>query len=166
MRNLIVVFICFGISFGVQATPSLIIISPSFTGKDSLSKPKSPEGIFSMKVKDVEKFIGRKLSLKERIAYKIFKHRIFKAAQKNDNSDKGQLSFILGIVGLVILFIPYLGLVALPCAILAVVFGYEARRADPSNRKARTGIILGWITIGLFVLALLLAIAILSSITF
>lgn len=120
-----------------------------------------------LRARNIEKISGRKLSLKERIALTVLRLKLNKHfgkhALKKTDSDKGQLAMILGIAGLVALLIPFGALLSLPCAIAALIIGYSARRRDPSNRKAQTGIVLGWVTIGLFVLALLIVIAVLAS---
>ena len=71
---------------------------------------------------------------------------------------------IFGILSLALLFVPVIGgLAALISAILALVLGYSARRKNPEDRKAKTAILLGWLSIGLFVLALIIVIGILAS---
>ena len=123
--------------------------------------------ISTMRVKDVQKLLGRKLKLKEKIAFKVFQWKVKKGwipGKKNPaKGNKGRTAMIFGIIVLVALFIPYVSIIALPAAILALVFGYDARRDDPSDRHARTALILGWITIAVFIIALVLLVAILSS---
>lgn len=123
--------------------------------------------ILSLKIKDIEKITGHKLSLRQKIELSIFKFayrkKIHPQSLHEGKSDKGQLAMILGIIGLGSLLIPYVMILALPCAIAALIIGYSARRKDPSNRKARTGIVLGWITIGIFILALIIVIAVLTT---
>ena len=129
--------------------------------KNNLSK------ILSLKIKDLEKITGKKLSLKQKIELKILKFTLNKRLKnpglQKEGSDKGQLALILGIVGLASLLIPYVVIVGLPCAIAAIILGYSARKEDPGNKKAKTAVVLGWVTIGLFVLALILVVAILAS---
>jgi|SRR5436190_11777380 len=127
----------------------------SFTMKD----------IAGMKLKDLEKITGKKLSLKEKIAFKILQWKIKKGLthEGTNKKDKSKTAMILGIIGLASLFIPYLIVVSIPCTVLALVFGYEARKINPEDSKARTAIILGWISVGLYILALALVIAILAT---
>ncbi|HMG66211.1 MAG TPA: hypothetical protein VK588_00950 [Chitinophagaceae bacterium] len=123
--------------------------------------------MLSLKIKDIEKITGHKLSLRQKIELSIFKFTFRKKIRTQSlhegKSDKGQLAMILGIIGLGSLLIPYLAILALPCAIAALIIGYSARRKDPSNKKARTGIVLGWVTIGIFVLALIIVVALLTT---
>lgn len=65
-------------------------------------------------------------------------------------------SMILGIVGIVFTGACGIGLI---CSILAVIFGYQARRAgavgqEPGAAQATAGIIMGWIMIALSLVVL------------
>ena len=110
-----------------------------------------------MKVRDVQKLTGKKMTLREKIAFGVLKHKMKK---KEAGSPKGKTSFILGIAGLGLLvaglFIPYVILLALGAAIIAIVMGSDAARKNPDDRKAHTGKLLGWITLGLICLILIL----------
>jgi sterol desaturase/sphingolipid hydroxylase (fatty acid hydroxylase superfamily) len=124
--------------------------------------PVKGRGIFSLKLRQVQKLIGKKLSLRQKVAWTILAHKLAKQQPANP-TDKGQLALIFGIVGISAIIIPYAGLISLPCALAAIIIGYNARRDNPSNRKARAAIVLGWVTIGILVLALLLVIAVLAT---
>jgi len=119
----------------------------------------------TIKVRDFEKLTGKKLSLKEKVAFKIFQWKIRKGlhTREENKKDKGKAAMILGIIGIASLFIPYVSLISIPCTVLALVFGYQAKKANPNDSKAKTAIILGWVTVGLYALAILLIIAILAS---
>ena len=122
--------------------------------------------ISTMKIKEVQQLLGRKMKLKEKIAFKVFQWKLkkgFVVKKEEGKKDKGKTAMILGIIGLASLLIPYLSIIAIPCMILALVFGYQAKKENPDDSKAKTAIILGWIGIGLIVLALILVIAILAS---
>lgn len=71
--------------------------------------------------------------------------------------DKGQTAFVLSWIGLVGLIIPFVGLFSLPLAIIGIIMGYSALKADPLNKKAKTAILLGWITIVILVLVTFIA---------
>ena len=109
--------------------------------------------------------LGRKLKLKEKIAFKLFQWKLKKGLlhKKEERSQKGKTALILGIIGIATLFIPYLILASIPCAILAIVFGNQAKKSDPGDGNAKAGVILGWVTIGVFIIALAIVIAVLSS---
>lgn len=130
-------------------------------GKNDLTLEK----LSKMKVKEFQKLTGKKLTLKEKIAFKIVQGKIKKQlkAKEGETSDKGKTAMILGIIGLALLFIPYGIIASIPLAILAIVNGSQARKKDPNNGKALTGIILGWVTLGLLVLFLIIALIWLAS---
>lgn len=123
--------------------------------------------IGTMRVKDVQKILGRKLKLKEKIALKVFQWKIKKgwapAKKSPAKGNKGKTALIFAIVGMVALFIPIVSIIALPAAIIALVVAYDARKEDPSDRQARLALILAWITIALFLIALVAILIILSS---
>ena len=118
-----------------------------------------------MKVKDIEKITGKKLDLKERIAFKVFQWKLKNkfAHEKDDKTDKGKTAMILGIIGISSFWIPYVDIASIPCTVLALVFGYQAKKINPDDSKAKTAIVLGWITVGLYVLITALVIAILAT---
>ena len=79
----------------------------------------------------------------------IAKYKILKKVYENPNLAKK--AYILGLIGLIGLVVPGLGLLSIPLAIAALIMGYDAKKMDPNNKKARSAIIFGWITIGLLV---------------
>jgi hypothetical protein len=120
--------------------------------------------IASLNIKDVQKLIGRKLTLKEKVSFLILKHTLKKTAKE---SKQGKTALGFGIAGAVMLvlglFIPYVIIGALIAAILAVVLGSVAKKQDPSDKKAYAATLLGWITLGAIALIIILAIAIVST---
>ncbi len=164
MRKLILVivlgFFCLGAeSASIPASPYTMT---------SLAKPVDPLAyISSLSIKEIQQLTGRKLKLKEKIAVKVLQWKIKKGLAglpKGDVKDsKGNTAMILGIVALACLFVPYLFIASIPCAILAIIFGNQARKANPRDSKAKAGVIMGWVTLGLILLALILVIVLLSS---
>jgi hypothetical protein len=123
--------------------------------------------IANMKIKEVEKLLGRKMKLKEKLAFKLYQFKLKKDARREgEKANNGTTSMILGIAGIASLFIPYASIAAIPCMILALVFGYSTKKHYPNDKHAKTGIILGWIGVGLLVIAIIAVIAILASIGF
>jgi lysylphosphatidylglycerol synthetase-like protein (DUF2156 family) len=81
-------------------------------------------------------------------------------------------SMILGIVGLVLTFVPGLNFIGIVCGILAIVFGIISKNKIQSSNgeltglgMAKAGLILGIVTLGLFILTLVACGAILSSLS-
>ena len=164
MKKYLILIVLFILSFKAESTT---IPSTTSTGS-SLTNAVNPLQYFStLSMKEVQKLAGRKLKLKEKIAVKIYQWKIKKGIERQkegEKKDKGQTAMILGIIGLASLFIPYAGpVISLVCTILALVFGYQAKKEDPNNKKAKTAIILGWITVGLYVLAAAIVIALLAA---
>jgi hypothetical protein len=113
---------------------------------------------------------GRKLKLKEKLAIKVYQWKLkkgFTIPRKEETKDKkGNTAMILGIVAIACLVIPYLVIASIPCAILAIVFGNQARKENPNDSRAKAGVILGWVTLGLILLALAIVVVVLSSWTY
>ena len=70
-------------------------------------------------------------------------------------------SLVLGLIGMALFCVPYIGL---PCAILAIVFGFIGRKRATAGASggglALAGLILGFVTVALTVLLLAGALAI------
>jgi hypothetical protein len=118
----------------------------------------------SLKVRDIETRIGRKLTVKEKISLLILKKKIRAEGKKNP----GQTALILGITGAALLIgslfgVPFLIIGALASAIAAIVIGSVTRKAEPANKKAHAAVLLGWITLGLIGLGLILLAILLVS---
>lgn len=121
--------------------------------------------IASMKIRDIQQKLGRKLSFKEKISFLLLKHQAKHPAKADNN--KGQTALTFGIAGLVLfvvgLFVPFVLIGSLVAAILAVVTGSVAKRENPKDSKAHAGKLLGWLTLGLIALLFLLAAIVIAS---
>jgi len=120
--------------------------------------------ITSLKIKDIQRLTGKKITLKEKVGFLLLKHKIKRQQKKEETKDLGQKAFTFGIIAVALfiagLFIPFVILGSLVAAIIAVVAGSTAKKKDPSNRKAHAGKLMGWITLGLITLFLILAVAV------
>jgi hypothetical protein len=147
------------------ASPAITTNIPLKGDKVILMEPVFKK-ITALKVKDVQKMIGRKLSLKEKIGFWLLKKKMKK--QASDGSNQGKTAYILGFVGLGLLiaglFLPYVILGSIVAAVLAIVFGSMAGKRDPTDRKGYAGKLMGWITLGLIVALVLILVAIFASI--
>jgi hypothetical protein len=114
--------------------------------------------VLSLKVKGLEKLVGRKLALKEKIAFLILKKKLKHQEDKSNSEGKTALSFGIAAVAFLILglFVPYVILGALVASIVAIVMGSSATKKNPNDRKAHSAKLLGWITLGLIALLILL----------
>ena len=122
---------------------------------------------------DLERQLGRKLTFKEKIAWKL-SNKILKKkrhAQGSSLETKAEAIFVLGLCALggvifsslaAVLNIPYLGIIgllALVAAIVGVVFWFDLSRnrellPDRAFQRAQLGSIFSWVTIGLYALGL------------
>ena len=119
-----------------------------------------------MKVKEFEKVSGKKLNLKEKFAFKILQLKMKKDLKKKEitkSPSKGKTAFILGLLGLALILVPYGVIASVPLSVLAIIFGGQALKDNPKDKKAKTGVILGWITLGLFIVFLIIALIWLAS---
>jgi hypothetical protein len=115
----------------------------------------------NLTVKELKKLKQGRLSFKEKLSFILLKKYLKK---QNESGSEGQTAFIFGIVAIGFavlgLILPYLFLISIIPAILAIVF---AGFAPIQDNKARVGKLLVWITLGLVGLVLILAVAILAA---
>lgn len=77
------------------------------------------------------------------------------------NNSKATASLVLGIIGLVVWIIPFIGyFIALACAIAAIVLGSKAKKeiavsggTQGGTGMATAGFVLGWIGVGFAIVA-------------
>ncbi|MES1216919.1 MAG: hypothetical protein ABUT20_15495 [Bacteroidota bacterium] len=162
---LFILFLLIFSSFSVRENTATL--TPTFVSSvNTLENTPTPmDRLAKMKIKEAEKILGRKLTLKEKIAFKIAQLKIKKGlkAKAEGTPSKGQTAFILSLIGLCLLIVPYAGIASLPLAIIGLVMGSKAKKENPDDNKAKTAIILSLVTLGLIVLAVLLVIAIIAS---
>lgn len=124
--------------------------------------------ISSLKEKDLRKQLGRKLTIKEKVAFFFLKKKAKKMAKEYGKA--GESAYVAGLIAVGLLltglfFVPLL-LGSLVAAIVAIASGSKALKLDRGNKKAKTGKLLGWITIvsliGL-IIAILFVIAIFTE---
>lgn len=81
-------------------------------------------------------------------------------AEKNG---KAIASLVLGIVGLVCIFFGYGALLGVICAIVGIILGTAAKKEDPNNGMAKTGVILSIVALALCVITFLACVACVGS---
>ena len=138
--------------------------------KPAVSFSDSSLSVFtSLSVKEIEKLAGRKLSFKEKIAVKIYKHNpsLFKrfadSTEEKKMERKASWSKWLGIGSLIGLIIPGVNLLSLPAAIIAIVFGASTQDNIKTKKNARQGITFGIITLAIILLLAALVVLIVSA---
>jgi hypothetical protein len=154
--------ICF-LSFQTSLSSAAVIIPPS----KNIIIPQGNvyQKIASLKLKDFQKLIGRKLTLKEKIGFLVLKSKIKHRGKAA--TTQGHTAMVFGIlaIGLFVLglFVPYVIIGSFVASIVAIISGSVALKRDKNDRKAFVGKLLGWITLGLIALILILAVIWLSS---
>jgi hypothetical protein len=96
--------------------------------------------IGSLSTKDIQKLIGRKLTLKERISFLILKQKL--KHKPKESLNEGDIALIFGIAGLVflalaLLLTPYFMIASITSAIVAIVSGTQAQEKRSRNKKQR-----------------------------
>jgi hypothetical protein len=121
----------------------------------------------TIRIKEIEKLTGTRFTLKERVAWKIFQYKLRREAKhrsaEEDNDKKGRTAQLLGILSLVAIFIPILNIASIGLAIAAIIVGSNARKINPNDRRAKTGVTLGIITLAIIIAALILLVVLLST---
>lgn len=157
-------FILYTILLCLQFTlPESSYATSTPAGSVSIEYPGSlNKKISQMKMKDLKKALGRKLTFKEKIAFLVLKHK----AKKAESKDEGESALTMGFISigllLVGLFVPYVIIGAFVAAILALVMGGMAKKQGSDNRKAKLAQLLGGITlisIAVIILAAVLLVA-------
>jgi hypothetical protein len=122
-----------------------------------------------IKAKDIEKITGKKLTLFQKVKLKIAQ-KVLKKLNDDEMTDKqrkfAQTSLILGIGSLVLLLfsglISVFGLLCIPAAVLAIVFGAKSLKGN-SNAKGIIGVVTGGVTLVIIVLAIIIVLAFFAS---
>lgn len=109
--------------------------------------------------KDIEKQLGRKLVLKERLALWVINRKIRKDNKRQkSNSNLVNYALIFSLAGL----IPFLGIFfALPGIILGIISLFKSKKSEKElkhRKRAWTAIIIGLLAIGWFFLLIWMAI--------
>lgn len=119
-------------------------------------KVKQTASLATMKVKDFEKLSGQKLTLKEKIAFKIFQAKLKKEqrkAEKGEYSKRSKTAFILGILSLAT--IPLIPLSVL-LSVITIILASKSLKANDMDKKAKTALTLGILSLGIIVVGLLI----------
>ena len=127
--------------------------------------------ISNLKIKQIEKLLGRRLKLKEKIAVKLYQWKLKREARytkSNDYKDKGKTAMIFGIIGLASLLlapISFFGVLpSIAFGLAALLLGKKVKKENSADKKAKTAIILGWITLGVLTAVAIFIVIFLASI--
>ena len=132
-----------------------------------LLKDSGLQFLTTLSVQDIKKLVGRRLTFKERLALKLYKHhpKWFQQNVEDSTNEKRQTKKALwakwlGIGSLVGLLIPGVNILSFPAAIVALILGIDTINKVKDKSNSRQGIIFGSITLALFIIAILLVLAI------
>jgi hypothetical protein len=110
----------------------------------------------------IEKLTGKRMTLLQKIQLKLLQKRIRRIDGDGEMTEKQKdwatTSLVLGLSSFGLVLIPIIGILAIPAAILAIVFGVKSLKGN-SNTKGIIGIVAG----GLFLLLFVAAIVIILS---
>jgi hypothetical protein len=152
-----------------EAMPTSVTLIASLPAAATIEKPlsllpgdKTPD-LSRLSRKEFEKITGRKMTMKEKVAFRYYKILNSNPLNtKKGKSSPGKTAFVLGIISCSLLvvsfFFFYALLAAIPLAIIAIIKGSKASKENPDDKKARTGMILGWVSLGLAIVWTILAV--------
>jgi hypothetical protein len=117
-----------------------------------------------IKVKDVEKLTGKKLSFFQKIKLKIIlaaanKLKDGELTEKQERQATASMALGIGSLALMFLsmipFISFIGILCIPAAILAIIFGARSLKGN-SNSKGIVGVVTGGVTLLIIAVAIIL----------
>ena len=139
-----------------------ITVAPSLPPPEPQPKTAAPV----ITLKDWEKATGKRLNFLQRLQWKLAQKPIRKLAANGTATEKqkklGKLSLIFGVTGLVMLFIPYIGLLGIGLGIAAFILGLKSVKGN-SNTPGLIGLIAGSLTLLLTLIAVIALAAFLSG---
>jgi uncharacterized membrane protein YidH (DUF202 family) len=126
-----------------------------------ITKCENPEmsptaSLVTMRMKDLEKLTGKKLTLKEKIVFKIYQSKLKKEnrkAEKGNYSKRSKTAFILSILSLATLIIIPLSIIL---AVIGIILASKSLKEDNEDKKARTAMGLSILALGIIVVGLLI----------
>jgi len=124
--------------------------------------------IAHLKPAEIEMLTGKKLTLVEKIKFKILQQRIKYGVYEGEEPmterqrKQGRWSMILGLVSIGVLFIPTVGLLTIPAAVVGLVLGIKSLKGN-SNTNGMIGVIASSLTLLLIVLGLILIAALFND---
>jgi len=119
--------------------------------------------IINLTPRQIFRLTGIRLTLKEKIALKLFQRSKKESRHRRPggkSADLAQTAYVFGLIGLI--GIPILGILSIPFAIIAVSKGDKALKIDPTNKKAKSATVMGIITIAFFIFLIALILLLLG----
>jgi hypothetical protein len=163
MKRFIIFFCLFAMM--LSKTNAGIIVPSDKTVAVSIYAPGSAVNK-GKETKNVKSSKSKFRSWLEKRAIKWMERKLKKAKPEIDERGvkQSQWALILGIASFVFLFLPYVGLLSVPAAILAIIFALQSKkRTGRMNGSAIAGFVMGLVTLLLFLIAIIIVAAILSG---
>ena len=158
MRKLLLYFLFLSaVLFYTQSVTAGKLLNPTLLSADSSAVHNSVASYnpLLLKVKDIEKLTGKKFTLKEKLAIKVYKSKLKnekRKAEKGQYSKRTKTAFILSILSLAtIIIFP----VSVILAIISIVLASKSIHEKYDDKKARTAMTLSFLALGLVVVTLL-----------
>jgi hypothetical protein len=120
------------------------------------SQSISAKNLATLKVRDYEKMSGRKLSLKEKFAFKLMQVKLkkdLKKKSKGEYSSRSKTAFILSILSLATMLLIPLSVVL---SVISIILASKSLKANPEDKKAKTAMGLSILALGIIVVGLLI----------
>ena len=153
---------------------ALLFFSFFITYSYAAITPSSPQHTIDfrkIKVKDVEKLAGKKLSFFQKIKLKILLAAAKKLSreeitEKQEKQATASMLLGLGIIVLMLLsalpFVGFISILCFPAAILAIIFGMKSLKGN-SNTKGIIGLVSGGLVLLLAIVAIIIIAAAFAS---
>lgn len=133
----------------------------SYAAVNSNAVTPATVDLSKIKAKDIEKTTGKKLSFLQKMELRLLQKKLKKfrgGAITEKQKQQAQLSMILGISSLAVLLLsgllPFIGLLCVPAAIIAIIFGAKSLKGN-SNTQGIVGVVTGGITLAILLLAII-----------
>ena len=134
----------------------IIPIHNTVTVKKYSEKKMMAIPLAKMKVKDFEKLTGKKLTLKEKLGFKILQFKYKKEIRKNEKekySKRSKAAFILSILSLATVILIPLSVIL---AVISIILASKSLKENDMDRKAKTALGLSILALGIIVVGLLI----------
>lgn len=151
------VYLTIMLLIGLTASQTYAAYIPEIILKDSSAT------IINLQPNFLKNGSGKKLTLLQKAQLLLIKHKLIKAIHGDEaltekQKKQAKWSLILGISSVVLILIPYIGILALPAAIVAIILGAKSLKGN-NNKQGLIGVITGSLSILLILLVAALFVA-------
>ncbi len=169
MKLLLLFILAISISF-VSSAAFTTTTSSAIETQTVLEPALNMNAVSSITIKDLQSYLGRKLTLKEKVQWLLAKKIINKVDQVGDEAlaakarNKAYVGFGLSLAGL--LLVPFLGIAGLIISNQALALDKQTPGTlGDAKGYAQAGQIIGWVSIALIIVGLLLVLLFVAAMT-